>query len=859
MQRPIFTVRPTFGYAPAMIPNDHARLHVLITALAFALPIVAGCAGPKSIYRSASPVSPWPRTIPCRTSNADSPNVLVTTLGNVRTPLADGTFDPVNDRVTLNDGATIEHYYRDTLKVAHYQPIDKSIFPLPPSGWCSWYYYYQQVTPEEVKRNAEWLARNLLEYGARYCQLDDGWQGTGHGLGENRDWSTIDRRFAAGMDDLAGYIRQCGLEAGLWLAPHGQSNPELVKRTDAFLLDEAGASLSDTWEGKYLIDPTKPNSKPYLQALFRRLCEDGYTYFKIDGQPIVIDEYKKHAEHMAHPPADSEAAYRDTIHWIRETIGERRYLLGCWGMPLAGAGIMNGSRTAGDIIQGPSGLKIAARATMQNNYLHNIVWYCDPDVCLVRPPASVETARAWATLQGLTGQALLASDRLTDLAPERVEILKRIFPAVDIRPLDLFDPGDQLKPILDLKVDHLGRAYDVVGCFNFDPDKPDSVLVRWKDLGLEASALYHVYDFWNREYLGCWESGYFAPVPPAGCVVLTLVRAGNAPQLISTDRHITQGWIDLLEAGYNPRTLTYRGRSQLIGGDPYTLTFGFPRAHRTFAIASADCDGASVSIMNHQGWAAVRLDSPRTRTVSWTVTFAPERVYKFDVDPAPTPAVERVKARDFKLTWGRPYNNEAGFAVYLDDELLGIAPHNVAVLRRVPADGRHKVGLRNVWWDGAMSKEPATVELPEGYPAELYLSDLEPRLATQGWGTLACDRSVSGPPLQIGDTVYKKGLGTHSAADIEYDLGGRYNRFTAAVGVDNHTGKAEAKLTFEVWADDAKLWETGPMTKTDAARPVDLDITGVKSLRLHVGESDDTNDYDHADWAEAKVTCRTPE
>jgi len=36
----------------------------------------------------------------------------------------------------------------------------------------------------------------------------------------------------------------------------------------------------------------------------------------------------------------------------------------------------------------------------------------------------------------LMGQALLTSDRLTDLPAERVELLRRVYPAVDVRPLD---------------------------------------------------------------------------------------------------------------------------------------------------------------------------------------------------------------------------------------------------------------------------------------------------------------------------------------------------------------------------------------------------------------------------------------
>lgn len=824
--------------------------------------LVSACAKPHGADMSASPVLPWPRAMPCRTSDAGSPRVFVTMLGDVRTPLAEGVFEPADDRVRLHDGTIIEHYYRDKLGVAHYAPIDKSRFPLPPCGWCSWYYYYQQITPEEVKLNAEWMGRHLREYGARVCQLDDGWQGAGRGMGDNRDWTTLDKRFAAGLDDLTRYIRAQGLTPGIWLAPHGQSNPDVVMRSGAFLLDEQGATISDTWEGKFLVDPTRPRSHRYLHDLFRGLCEAGFDYFKIDGQPIVVDEYRKHAARMEAPPSDPVAAYRGTLETIRSAIGPDRFLLGCWGTPTQGVGYFNGCRIGGDIVQGLEGLKVGVEAILRFNYLHNVVWYADPDVLSVRTPVSADTARAWATALGLTGQALLTSDRLPDLPDSRVEILRRVCPPTDIRPLDLFETRT-FKTIWDLKVAHLGRQYDVVGCFNFDRARAQSVHVRWADLGLKPDASYHVYDFWERAYLGCWEAGYFAWAPPAGCVVLTLVEAapdgagqadGPPPiVLLSTDRHITQGWIDLLELRYDAASLSYHGRSRLIGGAPYTLTFGLPRQRPTFRVASARAGGADVRVENHQGWATVTLTAGRSGEVDWRVTFEPAELYSFKVATPSGLSAEMIGIDALRLTWNRTYDGEAGYAVFLDGALLGVTPINAATVRDLPVEGTPEISVRSVWWDGTRSEAATTMKLEELYPSQAYLSDLEPRSAKQEWGSLGTDRSVSGRPLKIGDRVYRKGLGTHAESNQDYALGGRFTRFRAEAGVDANSGSTTAKSRFEVWADDRKVWESGDRTAADGPLPVDVDISGARVLRLRVDRGDDGKDYDHADWAEARI------
>jgi hypothetical protein len=39
----------------------------------------------------------WPHPIPCRIRDASNPDLFVMTLGEVETPLAQGTFDPVKD------------------------------------------------------------------------------------------------------------------------------------------------------------------------------------------------------------------------------------------------------------------------------------------------------------------------------------------------------------------------------------------------------------------------------------------------------------------------------------------------------------------------------------------------------------------------------------------------------------------------------------------------------------------------------------------------------------------------------------------------------------------------------------------
>jgi len=132
----------------------------------------------------------------------------------------------------------------------------------------------------------------------------------------------------------------------------------------------------------------------------------------------------------------------------------------------------------------------------------------------------------------------------------------------------------------------------------------------------------------------------------------------------------------------------------------------------------------------------------------------------------------------------------------------------------------------------------------------IFLDALEPVSWVQGYGKLQKNQSVWEKPMTIGNRHFRRGLGTHADGRIVYDIGGRYRRFQTWVGAD---GASHATITFEVWADGKKLWESGLMTRESPAKLVDLDVTGVKKLELIVGHGPDDIMSDHANWANAKL------
>src|SRR6516225_8258425 len=140
----------------------------------------------------------------------------------------------------------------------------------------------------------------------------------------------------------------------------------------------------------------------------------------------------------------------------------------------------------------------------------------------------------------------------------------------------------------------------------------------------------------------------------------------------------------------------------------------------------------------------------------------------------------------------------------------------------------------------------------------LWLSSLEISNVSTGWGKAQADKSITGKPLSVAGRRFEHGLGTHADSTTRISLNGGAQRFSAFVGVDDGAGSSRASISFKVAGDGKTLWKTGVMRLGEPAKPVELDVHGIKTLLLVVDSSGDGIAYDHADWAEAKLVFSGP-
>jgi alpha-galactosidase len=147
----------------------------------------------------------------------------------------------------------------------------------------------------------------------------------------------------------------------------------------------------------------------------------------------------------------------------------------------------------------------------------------------------------------------------------------------------------------------------------------------------------------------------------------------------------------------------------------------------------------------------------------------------------------------------------------------------------------------------------ATFCLVADLNAETFgIESLDLQRAEQGWGEPQANKSVDNHPIFIDGKRFEHGFGTHANSTLRIALAGKGEQFTATVGVDDEVGQ-QGSVIFKVVGDGKTLWESDLVRGGDPAKSVAVDLHGIKTLILLVTDGGDGVNYDHADWAEAKI------
>jgi len=185
----------------------------------------------------------------------------------------------------------------------------------PPMGWNSYNCFGSAVHEDEVKANADYINKNLKQYGWQYVVVDFLWSydnppGSNIGNpfqknlpdGSYIPWLTMDKwgrlmpqptKFpssfgGAGFKPLADYVHSLGLKFGIHVM-RGVPRQAVWAKTPVFGIAGITADMiADTtskcaWMNHmYGLDMTKPGAQEYLNSILNLYAQWGVDFIKVD-------------------------------------------------------------------------------------------------------------------------------------------------------------------------------------------------------------------------------------------------------------------------------------------------------------------------------------------------------------------------------------------------------------------------------------------------------------------------------------------------------------------------------------------------------------------------------------------------
>jgi hypothetical protein len=421
------------------------------------------------------------------------------------------------------------------------------------------------------------LASDLGPFGLEAFVIEDGWHAA------DGTWTTDAARFPKhggqdGMEWLAGQIREKGLVPGIRVAPFAvpADSPFVTAHPDWFTdFDDAGTVVLQGG-GFKLLDPTIPDVRDWISALFARISSDwGFGIVVLGDAHLMTYGATYQAEGKS-----GVQVYRETLARIRVAVGEEVRIVQ-EGAFVPGLGLVDAFRPAAQVVRqwrdplspNDQGIKPAVLTMAHRAFMGNTATALVPPVVFFGNGGLTDSeALAYAQFAALTGGSLGIGESGTTLrdSPEWGSRIRKMIPAYPgvPRALDLFTLRFPEAWRVDVTTGPV-PDYAIYGLFNWGENRIVSTETdvadeaRSKTLPLPAPAQgtkWLAFDPMDESLLldgqDALLDGPVSMTLPARSARLFVVKAApvglEAPIFLATNRHFAGGAVELSSLGTGP-------------------------------------------------------------------------------------------------------------------------------------------------------------------------------------------------------------------------------------------------------------------------------------------------------------------
>jgi hypothetical protein len=336
--------------------------------------------------------------------------------------------------------------------------------------------------------------------------------------------------------------------------------------------------------------------------------------------------------------ATATYAYINTYRIAREELGKNAFLQERMGIGSdATLGFVSSNRTVGDnnIISN----EILSRVALRWYKNRTLVNYDMDGKSLLFHGQGQDDSNAESigsvqrksilTLSYAVSGRLLLTESFKHYSPEVLYDLGRVYPfhatTLSARPLDMFI--NKYPTVFDMPVSedwHQLILYNNQEKGEMAFDVPLSGSNSKGAIGLNPLKEFYVYDFWNNQFVGKikGDESIKQVLSEKEARVLSIHTVKNNPQWISTNRHIMQGYVDLVKKPHwKSETNTLSGVSAVVGGEPYVVTLALNGYVPKQVLTDGDIKAGITIHQDNSNLADLIIEVPDNTNVDWTIEF----------------------------------------------------------------------------------------------------------------------------------------------------------------------------------------------------------------------------------------------
>ena len=363
---------------------------------------------------------------------------------------------------------------------------DNGLARTPPMGWNSWNKFHYDINETIIKKVADsFISKGLKDAGYTYIVIDDAWQA---GRDKNGIVLADKVKFPSGIKALADYIHSKGLKFGIYT--------------------DCGDKTCGGYEGS--LNHEESDAKTYAEWGVDYLKEDWCNTSGLDAQM----QYKKMSAALSasgRPILFSLCEWGLSSPWLwASNVGNMwratADIADCWDC------------TAGNLL----GWTVILEQSVNLAPFAGPGHWNDPDMLEVgNSGLTLTESRSHFSMWCMLAAPLIAGNDISNMN----DSIKNILTAPELIAIDQDSLGLQATRIrnasgLQVWQKPLNDGSIAVALLNLSAAN-NSMLVTWKDLGLEAGNA-TVRDLWRRTDLGVFKDTFKITVPTHGIVVVKI-------------------------------------------------------------------------------------------------------------------------------------------------------------------------------------------------------------------------------------------------------------------------------------------------------------------------------------------------